>query len=275
MAISKVSVAGFILALMFLPALVMAQDSGLIPCGYGDNPCDTGDVATFVNGLIDFLIRMLGIIAVIVMVYAGFMLVTSGGDEGKWTKAKELFTNVVIGIVIILAAWLVVDTIMSALTGDGLDVWGRLTGGEYGAGTALVDGGVAGAAAVAGKYTDAEARSELSAAGITVWESVPGRTQLSNINQATLNEAIRLRQSCNCAVTVTGGTESGHAGGTYSHGSGYKIDLDDSAGLTQHIKNNYTRSGTRNGDGAILYTSPSRPGVEYALEGDHWDITVR
>lgn len=146
MAISKVSVAGFILALMFLPALVMAQDSGLIPCGYGDNPCDTGDVANFVNGLISFLIQMLGIIAVIVMVYAGFRLVTSGGNEGEATKAKELFTNVVIGIVIILAAWLVVDTIMKTLTGDGLDVWGRLTGGEYGTATALVDNGATGAA---------------------------------------------------------------------------------------------------------------------------------
>ena len=119
MAISKVSVLGFILALMFLPALVMAQDSGLIPCGYGDNPCDTSDVANFVNGLISFLIQMLGIIAAIVMVYAGFRLVTSGGNEGEATKAKELFTNVVIGIVIILAAWFVLDTIMKTLTGDG------------------------------------------------------------------------------------------------------------------------------------------------------------
>ncbi len=126
MAIMKISLAGFVLALMCLPMLVMAQDSGLIPCGYGDNPCDTADVANFVNGLISFLIQMLGVIAVIVMVYAGFQLVTSGGDEGKWTKAKELFTNVVIGIVIILAAWLIVDTIMEALTGQGLDVWGRL-----------------------------------------------------------------------------------------------------------------------------------------------------
>ncbi|MCB9818628.1 TrbC/VirB2 family protein [Candidatus Nomurabacteria bacterium] len=273
MAISKVSVLGFILALMFLPALVMAQDSGLIPCGYGDNPCDTSDVANFVNGLISFLIQMLGIIAVIVMVYAGFMLVTSGGDEGQWTKAKSLFTNVVIGIVIILAAWLIVDTIMKTLTGDGLDVWGRLTGGEYGVETALVDNGARGVSA--GQYTDSEARSALSAAGITVWESAPGRTQLGGMNQETISEAIRLRQTCNCSVIVTGGTESGHAGGTYSHGSGYKIDLDDTAALTSHIKNNYTRSGTRSGDGAILYTDPSRPGVEYALEGDHWDITVR
>lgn len=258
------------MALMFLPALVMAQDSGLIPCGYGDNPCDTGDVATFVNKLISFLITMLGTIAVIVMVYAGFLLVTSGGDEGKWTKAKELFTNVVIGIVIILAAWLIVDTIMSALTGNGLDFWGRLTGGEYGAGTALVDGGVAGAAT--GQYTNTEARSALTAAGVSVNAQEP-QTSLEGMNQSTVNEVIRLRQACGCSVTVTGGTESGHStSGTYNHANGSKVDLRVNSDLNNYIASNYTPSGTRSSDGATLYTNGS---IVYAREGDHWDITVR
>jgi len=257
------------LALMCLPMLVMAQDSGLIPCGYGDNPCDTGDVANFVNGLIDFLIRMLGVIAVIVLVVTGIQLVTSGGDESKWTAAKERFTNVVIGIVIILAAWLVVDTIMEALTGDGLDFWGRLTGGEYGAGTALVDGGAAGVAT--GQYTNAEARSTLATAGVGVNAQEP-QTSLEGMNQSTVNEVIRLRQACGCDVTVTGGTESGHStSGTYNHASGSKVDLRVNANLNNYIASNYTSSGTRS-DGATLYTNGS---IVYAREGDHWDITVR
>lgn len=133
MALVRISLVGFILALILLciPALVFAQETVLVPCGYGDNLCDTSDVADFVNGLIDYLIRILGVIAVIVFVVVGIQLVTSAGNESAWKAAKERFTNVVIGIVIILAAWLIVDTIMRALTGNGLDVWGRLTIEEY------------------------------------------------------------------------------------------------------------------------------------------------
>lgn len=108
------------------PITVIAQDTGLVPCGY-DEPCTTADVAGFVNGLISFLISLLGIIATIALVYAGILLVTSGGDTGAATRAKNLLTNVVIGIILILAAWLIVDTIMRALTGSGLNFWGRLT----------------------------------------------------------------------------------------------------------------------------------------------------
>jgi ABC-type nickel/cobalt efflux system permease component RcnA len=80
-------------------------------------------VVGLANSLVSWLISILGVIAVIVMVYAGFKMVTSAGDEGAWTKAKELFTNVVIGIVLILAAWLIVDTLLKGLTGRGLDDW--------------------------------------------------------------------------------------------------------------------------------------------------------
>ncbi len=117
--------APFILTLV--PMVVLGQGDGLVPCGYGDNPCDTDDAVNFVNGLITFLISMLGVIAVIVLVIVGFQLVISGGDQGAMKAAKDRFTNIIIGIIIILAAWLVVDTIMRMLTGDGLDFWGRIT----------------------------------------------------------------------------------------------------------------------------------------------------
>lgn len=118
----------FSLAIIATPLLVVA--AGLVPCGggeeAGESMCDTSFVGAFANGLIKFLISLLGVIAVIVLVYAGFRMVVSAGNEAEWTKAKELFTNVVIGIVIILAAWLIVDTIMRVLTGKGLEVWGTL-----------------------------------------------------------------------------------------------------------------------------------------------------
>lgn len=109
---------------LLVPVVAGAQDNGLVPCGYGDNLCTTSHVVAFVAGLIDFLIKMLGVIAVIGLVVAGFRLVISAGKESEWTAAKNMFTNIVIGIVIILAAWLVVDTILRVLTSrGGLNEW--------------------------------------------------------------------------------------------------------------------------------------------------------
>ncbi|OGG85721.1 hypothetical protein A2392_02925 [Candidatus Kaiserbacteria bacterium RIFOXYB1_FULL_46_14] len=117
----------FLLALfiVFLPTFVGAAEStGLVPCDGTD--CDTGDVIQLANNLIDFLIKMLSVIAVIALVYVGFQLVVSAGDTSKWSEAKEMFTNIVIGIIIILSAFLVVDLLLKGLTDKGLD---ETTGG--------------------------------------------------------------------------------------------------------------------------------------------------
>lgn len=106
-----------------LPSLASAQAGGLVPCSGPD--CNTNDVVAFANSMIEYLIKGLGVIAVIVMVYAGFKMVTSAGDETAWTKAKELFGNVIIGIILILAAWLIVDTILKGLTSQGLNEWSQ------------------------------------------------------------------------------------------------------------------------------------------------------
>lgn len=121
----KYATALLVSVLFFVPLITGAQssDSGLVPCGYGDDMCTTEDAVDFANGLIEFLISMLGVIAVIALVYAGFRMVISRGDTGAWRKAKDMFTNIVIGIIIILAAWLVVDTILKGLTEKGLDEW--------------------------------------------------------------------------------------------------------------------------------------------------------
>src|SRR3989344_1502800 len=101
-----------------------SNETGLIPCDGTD--CNTEHLIQLANNVIEFLIKMLGVIAVIALVYTGFRLVVSAGNESEWGKAKEMFTNIVIGIIIILSAFLVVDIILEGLTGKGLD---ETTGG--------------------------------------------------------------------------------------------------------------------------------------------------
>jgi len=123
----KATFLGVILVFLFIPLVVGAQAGGLVPCGgERSDPCTTEHVSTFANGLINFLITMLGVIAVIVLVFVGFKMVMSRGNEAEWGKAKEMFGNVIIGIIIILAAWLIIDTLLKGLTNRGLDYWGVL-----------------------------------------------------------------------------------------------------------------------------------------------------
>jgi hypothetical protein len=255
-----------------------ATAAGLVPCGGNGEPaCQSCHVITLANNVITWLITFLSVVAVMAIVYNGFQLVTSQGDTSRWTNAKKMFVNIVIGIILILAAWLIVDTILKGLTGQGLTGFSSVqcidppSSAQNSSGsnnTSSQESSVGNGES----YTDSEARSTLSAAGINVNKTQAQGTSLEGINKATVADAVALKQACNCAITITGGTESGHSGGTYSHGSGYKYDIRLDSGINSYITNNFTQSGTRS-DGAVLYTSPE--GNVYAREGDHWDVLVK
>ena len=133
-----------------------------------------------------------------------------------------------------------------------------------------------GTVGTAAAVTQSSAAAQFSAAGIG-WTSSGGCTDPGNstctsfegIRQATIDGAITLKNASGCALTITGGTETGHAGGQYSHSTGYKLDFSRTACLTTWVHNTYTYSGTRS-DGTPLYTAAS--GNVYADEGNHWDV---
>lgn len=141
--------------------------------------------------------------------------------------------------------------------------------------TALLTGvAFAGPAAA---VSQASAESQFRAAGIT-WSSSGGCTTRSNptctsfdgLRQPTIDGAKTLKSASGCALNITGGTEVGHASGTYSHRTGYKLDFSRTTCLTSWIHGTYTYIGVR-GDGAPQYRAAS--GNVYADEGNHWDVT--
>ncbi|WP_424216649.1 hypothetical protein ACN20G_31485 (plasmid) [Streptomyces sp. BI20] len=133
------------------------------------------------------------------------------------------------------------------------------------------------AAAAATKITHADATNRFRSAGIT-WRSSGNCSDRNNasctsfdqLNLDTARGAVTLRQASGCAVTVTGGTETGHAGGTYSHWNGYKLDFALASCLDGYVTRTFPRIADR-GDGAAQYKSGS--GNIYAKEGNHWDVT--
>jgi hypothetical protein len=134
-----------------------------------------------------------------------------------------------------------------------------------------------GTAQAATKLTHSQATARFRAVGVT-WSSSGGCsnrynstcTSFDGIRLTTVQGVETLRTYTGCAVNITGGTEVGHASGTYSHWNGYKVDFSQYSCVSNYITSAFTYIGLR-GDGSPMYRSGS--GNIYADEGNHWDVT--
>ncbi|HCY17786.1 MAG: Peptidase domain protein [Candidatus Nomurabacteria bacterium GW2011_GWF2_35_12] len=91
------------------------SNTGLVPCdGSAENPCGFDQFLTLINTIVNFILFVMVVpIAAIIFAYAGFELITSGGETSKREKAKKIFTNVAIGLIVAAAAFLIVKTVLS------------------------------------------------------------------------------------------------------------------------------------------------------------------
>lgn len=87
------------------------------------------DVRVLIAKAINIFLGILGITFMIIMVFAGYRLMTAGGNEDTMTEAKSSIVRAVIGLLIILMAWsisLFVTNCLSEVSGAGYatsDVW--------------------------------------------------------------------------------------------------------------------------------------------------------
>lgn len=127
------------------------------------------------------------------------------------------------------------------------------------------------------KLSNAEARRRVYNDGMSVYSSGGCQdrynstcTSLEQVHEHTIKGIITLHHACGyCTIVITGGTEVGHASGTYSHWNGYKLDIRHYSGVDSYIKGTFAFIGYR-GDGAPMWKSAA--GNIYADEGSHWDI---
>ena len=90
------------------------------------------DIRVIIARIIQIFIGILGTITVVLIIYAGALIMLSGGDEGKVAQGKRLLTNAIIGLIIILSAFAIATFVLRRLsraTGTGF-----VPGGGGGAG---------------------------------------------------------------------------------------------------------------------------------------------
>lgn len=101
----KIIVSAITLSTLLVPALGLAVGAGNWgeTMGLGSN-----DLQQTVIAIIQWILGLLGLVAVIMILVGGFKWMTAGGNEEKIESAKKLLTAAIIGLIIVLLAWAIV-----------------------------------------------------------------------------------------------------------------------------------------------------------------------
>lgn len=76
------------------------------------------DIKITIGRAIGAVLALVGIIFFILMIYGGMLWMMARGDEAQVTKARELITAAIIGLVIVLSAYAITSYLGTQLTGS-------------------------------------------------------------------------------------------------------------------------------------------------------------
>ncbi len=102
-----------IFSLTVVPALAQTLDVGI---QYGTfTGLGTKDLREGIMAIVRILLGFLGIIAILIMLYGGFVWLTSAGNEEKVGQAKKIITAAIIGLVIIFVSYAIAEFVITQL----------------------------------------------------------------------------------------------------------------------------------------------------------------
>lgn len=119
---------GLLLGLLFFPAVAGAVNFfGPIvpPCtesGLGAGFCQWCNLAQLASRLLRAFVVLAAMGAAVMFAYAGFLYVSASTSSGNIQSAKSVFSNVFIGLILVIAAWLIVDIALRTFMGQSLNV---------------------------------------------------------------------------------------------------------------------------------------------------------
>ena len=128
--IFKTILSTIVLTIFIIPSFILAPDvlaTGNLTAGdlWGGTNFETNfasetglgnaDPREIASSVIKVVLGFLGIIAVLIILYAGFLWMTAAGNDDKISSAKSMMSAGVIGLIIVLAAFGIATFVMEAL----------------------------------------------------------------------------------------------------------------------------------------------------------------
>lgn len=116
-----------VLPVLLMPNFALAEVKGgglkgsadsltAIGTAAGQNTGAGSDLPKLIGSIISVLLGVLGIIFVILIIYAGINYMTASGDADKVKKSKTMLIQAVIGIIIIVAAYSIAQFVIQQIT---------------------------------------------------------------------------------------------------------------------------------------------------------------
>jgi hypothetical protein len=81
--------------------------------------CSEGSIASIFRLIINWALAIAFIAAVIVLIYGGFLYITSAGNTDQATKGKTAIMNALVGVVIIVLSYIIVQIVYRFVSGSG------------------------------------------------------------------------------------------------------------------------------------------------------------
>ena len=79
--------------------------------------CKSSDLSAIIKTIVNTLIFVIGIVAVIMIILGGITYATSQGDPAKVKKGKDTVLYGIIGLIIALLAYAIVNFVLNAMNG--------------------------------------------------------------------------------------------------------------------------------------------------------------
>lgn len=111
-AVASLAVVAALLSPVLVPSTAEAQIQKGINAARTDDMSSAADPESIVQKVVNIILFVLGVLAVIMIIVGGFRYVTSGGDSNKLTSAKNTILYAVIGLIVALFAYAIVNWVV-------------------------------------------------------------------------------------------------------------------------------------------------------------------
>jgi hypothetical protein len=276
----------FLLASLFLlPAVAEAQFGPIVPDVCKTCPCGFGGVLAIIQNIVNFIISLSILFATIIIAWAGGLYMLSATNPESRSQANKMLINAVVGICIVLSAWLIVDFVMKTLYGGQFGPWNSIL--SNGGGDSCIVAketdplfsgnifSVPGRGTTPGSEPDPAAdgtflydpgiaaqRGDASAPLIALMNCMaqrmpPNVGRVSSISDSRITNGTKTFQQCAASRVCSHTANSCHYGGSRCTGKSYAVDFGDEENKV------------------VLRAAANACGASFVLdEGDHIHVSV-